>query len=153
MLLIPQWYHNYDKLIKLAHGYQACNHTYPTPIIISKMGRVMWGYILGMPLAPVWWEPGMNKYCMKYIFFNTTSMISWFISHINRLFVNKGLQQISVEINWAKLCGWNTLQTDAFSAFHLSCKFPSKMYVWWSTLTNIHGILSKYILMWRVLAY
>ena len=94
MLLIPQWYQNYDKLIKLAHGYQACNHTYPTPIIISKMGRVVWGYILGTPLAPVWWEPGMNKYCMKYIFWNSPIMISWFNSHINRIFVNKGLQQI-----------------------------------------------------------
>ena len=99
MLLIPQWYQNYDKLIKLAHGYQACNHTYPTPIIISTMGRVVWGYILGTHLALVWWEPGMNKYCMKYIFLNNTSMLSWFNLHINRIFVNKGLQQMSVEFS------------------------------------------------------
>ena len=78
MLLIPQWYHNYDKIVKLAHVCQACYHTYPTHIIISKMGRVVWGYILKKTSPPTWLEPGMvtnNSSCSRNYLFELHNIV------------------------------------------------------------------------------
>jgi hypothetical protein len=36
-------YHNYETLIKLAHGQNPCYHTYPKPIMIFNMVRIVWG--------------------------------------------------------------------------------------------------------------
>ena len=58
-------YHNYDTPNKLAHVQNPFYNTYPKPVVIFYMVRVVWHYLLGTSHTQPCFETGMNK-CLHF---------------------------------------------------------------------------------------